>query len=148
MRDEVTRAEALFLTAVVVLVAAAGWTLLRMPGSGHVDAAMLDVAPAGEVQLSQLEPELQQLYHGAAADQDGFHAVRCYCGCEAMLEHRSLLDCFVRPDGAWERHAAGCGVCQAEARQVVAARAAGTPLAQVVADIDAAYGRITGGQER
>jgi hypothetical protein len=35
-----------------------------------------------------------------------------------MLAHRSLLQCFVRPDGGWERHASGCAVCTEESSVV------------------------------
>lgn len=104
---------------------------------------MVAVSPGGEVELGELRPETRELYLAVADDPDAFGEVRCYCGCEAMLEHRHLLDCFVRPDGGWERHAVGCGICQAEARDVLAARAAGTPLDDIIADIDATYGQIT-----
>ena len=79
----------------------------------------------------------------AAADPEAFTQVRCYCGCEAMLDHRHLLDCFERPDGGWERHAVGCAVCQLEARDVLAARAAGTPMPEIIAAIDDTYAGIT-----
>lgn len=150
MRDEVTRGETLFLLLVALMVIAAGWALARGPGVGSpapTQVEMLAVSPGGEVQLAELDPELQALYQDVAADEEAFLQVRCYCGCEAMLDHESLLDCFVRPDGAWERHAIGCGVCRAEAEQVLAARAAGTPMAQIVADIDATYGMITEGTD-
>lgn len=150
MRDEVTRSEALFLLLVVVAVVLGGLLLARSIGAHEPadDAVeMLAVSPGGEVRLAELEPDLQELYHAVAADEGAIAEVRCYCGCEAMLDHRSLLDCFVRPDGGWERHAVGCGVCQAEAEQVLAARAAGTPIDQIIDDIDATYGMITEGAD-
>lgn len=127
------------IAAAVALV----WALVWMPPSAAPGEQMLAVSPGGVVELAELEPELQELYRSVADDDTVFRAVRCYCGCEAMLEHRHLLDCFVRPDGRWERHAVGCAVCQLEAREVLAARAADTPLAEIVADIDATYGQIT-----
>lgn len=148
MGEQVTRAEALFLLLVLVGLVLGGLLLARTVGAHEPapDAVeMLAVAPGGEVQLAALDADLQQLYHAVAADGGAIAEVRCYCGCEAMLEHRSLLDCFVRPDGGWERHAVGCGVCRAEAEQVLAARAAGTPMAEIIADIDATYGLITAG---
>lgn len=129
-------------TAVFMLVRPAG-----APPSSTDGEQMIAVSPGGTVELSELSAELQELYVAAAADPEAFSAVRCYCGCEAMLEHRHLLDCFVRPDGAWERHALGCGICQVEARDVIAGRAAGEPLEDIVADIDATYGGITSSQE-
>jgi hypothetical protein len=107
------------------------------------EPAMLAVAPGGSVELASLPALHQELYLAAAADPEGFEAVTCYCGCEAFLDHRHLLDCFVRPDGGWERHATGCAVCLAEARDVIDLRAAGTPIDEIVRDIDGRYGAIT-----
>lgn len=124
--------------AAIPLVQAAG-----MAPTADTGGQMVAVSPGGTVQLATLATALQELYRGAAADPEAFTAARCYCGCEQMLDHRHLLDCFVRPDGAWERHAVGCGTCRVEARAVIDARAAGTPLERIVADIDATYGGIT-----
>lgn len=107
------------------------------------NAPMLQVAPGGEVELAALPADHRQLYEAAAADEDAFTAVRCYCGCESFLDHASLLDCFVRPQGGWERHATGCAVCLAEAREVVADREAGLPIDDIVDRIDRRYGGIT-----
>lgn len=126
------------------LVAAAGLTLAvqaTWPSTAHQQ--MVAVSPGGHVELAELDPELRQLYQDVAADPSAFEQVRCYCGCEAMLDHRHLKDCFVRPEGGWERHAVGCAVCQLEARDVLAARAAGTPMAEIIAAIDQTYADIT-----
>ena len=64
-------------------------------------AAMVQVAPGGEVTLASLPVDHQAIYEAAAADEDAMTQVRCYCGCEAFLDHRNLLDCFVRPEGGW-----------------------------------------------
>ena len=40
--------------------------------------------------------------------------IPCYCGCYS-LRHESLLNCFVRPQGGYERHASDCGICGMEA---------------------------------
>jgi len=128
----------------VVVLAAVALTAtvhaLRAPTDGE---QMLAVSPGGVVDVDELDPDLRQLYFDVAADPEAFTAVRCYCGCEAMLDHRHLLDCFERPDGQWERHAVACGVCQVEARQVLAGRAAGTPLDEIVAAIDETFAGIT-----
>lgn len=134
----------------IVALAATGVAAVTVALSDTTDAsheAMLAVSPAGTVELSGLSTDLQELYHAVADDADAMQAVRCYCGCEEMLAHGDLYECFVRPDGTWERHALGCAVCQGEARQVLAARTDGVPLDQIVADIDATYGSITTPQE-
>ena len=101
------------------------------------------VAPGGTVELTLLSDDHQALYRAAAADPEGFAAVACYCGCEAFLDHRHLLDCFVRPGGGWERHATGCAVCMAEARDVIDMRNDGIPLEEIVRTIDGRFGGIT-----
>ena len=138
------------LAVAIVALAAASWLLITGQGTGPADpeatdqaSAMLAVAPGGTVELASLPAVQQELYQAAAADPDGFEAVTCYCGCEAFLNHRHLLDCFLRPDGGWERHATGCGVCLAEARDVIDLRADGTPVSEIVRHIDDRYGAIT-----
>jgi hypothetical protein len=135
------------LVSAILAFAVAGWLLVapsaERDASSHDQPEMLQVAPSGEVSLASLATEQQVLYEAAAADSDAFAAVRCYCGCESFLAHRSLRDCFERPQGGWERHATGCAVCLAEAAEVVEQRAAGVPLEAIVRRIDATYGAIT-----
>ncbi len=136
---------------VVLIVLAAVVALMRVPAtppSGDAAAApaapMLQVAPGGQVELASLPHDHQALYEAAAADPEAFTQVACYCGCESFLDHRHLLDCFVRPsDGAWERHATGCAICLTEAAQVVEMRDAGMPIAEISRRIDADFGAIT-----
>lgn len=118
---------ALFVTAVslyaVIAIAvdpgfeppAGGTTASSAPTDG-----MLDVAPGGVITASDIPDSLKAVYHGAEEHQDTYQAVPCFCGCEAMLGHRHLGDCFLRPDGSgYEAHALGCGVCVGEALQVL-----------------------------
>ena len=135
------------LVLAIALLAVAATLLLAQPGGGERGAApsqMLQVAPGGEVELASLPHEHQRLYRAAADDPEAFAQVVCYCGCEAFLEHRHLLDCFVRPQGGWERHATGCAVCLSEARDVAGWRAEGVPLDEITDRIDERYGAITG----
>lgn len=127
---------------------AAGIALVQLSSPTTTSSAgeqMLAVSPGGVVALDELRPELRELYLAVADDPTAFEAVRCYCGCEAMLEHRHLLDCFVRPDGGWERHAMGCAVCVAEARDVLDGLDAGDTTAEIRAAIDGRFGAITPG---
>jgi hypothetical protein len=124
------------------------WLIVTSPATGEALGGaephpMLSVAPGGEVELASLPVEHQVLYEAAAADHEAFTKVRCYCGCEAFLDHRHLLDCFERPEGGWERHATGCAVCLAQAEEVADQRADGVPLDEIIDHIDARYGGIT-----
>jgi uncharacterized protein with PCYCGC motif len=55
-------------------------------------------------------------YRTSVLQPDLLAGLPCFCGCVSLTPpHRTLLDCFVRPDGAYETHAAGCSTCQDEA---------------------------------
>lgn len=87
---------------------------------------MLAVAPGGVIERADIPEPFLVHYEGAAAHPDVFSEVPCFCGCDAMLGHRHLLDCFVRADDdGWEAHAISCGVCLREAEQVLALIAGG-----------------------
>ena len=79
---------------------------------------MIDVAPGGMIDPADVPESVAVLYRAALDHPEIYEGVPCFCGCEAMLSHRHLLDCFARPDGGWEAHALGCGVCLGEAQQV------------------------------
>lgn len=109
------------LVAVVAVAATVGLVVTdRSAASSEAAAApMMQVAPGGEIELASLPADHRHLYEAAADDEEAFSAVRCYCGCESFLDHATLRDCFVRPEGGWERHATGCAVCLGEAGQSV-----------------------------
>lgn len=126
--------------AVIVVLAA----IVGIVGSGTADhptsppATM--VAPEGVLDLDTV-PEVAAVEFRYAADHlDHFRGFRCWCGCEAAFDHRSLADCFVRPDGRWEAHGAGCAVCLAEAGMAREALEAGTTPDRIAADIDVRFG--------
>ncbi len=84
------------------------------------------VSPPGIVRPSDVPAALAGYYEGARAHIATFEEIPCFCGCQEMLGHRHLGDCFVRPDGSGlEAHALGCGVCLGEAAQVIQAIDAG-----------------------
>ena len=135
-----------WLAAVAIVVLATLGTVLvarSTPPGGADEAAMLQVSPGGQVELAGLPADHQAVYLAVADDPDAFRQVTCYCGCESFLAHRHLLDCFVRPDGGWERHATGCAVCLAEAREVLDLRSDEVPLDAIVDEIDSRFGGIT-----
>jgi hypothetical protein len=121
--------------------------LRAAPGTATsaADTSMLEVAPGGVIDLEDLPPTTQALYLAAQDDATAFEVVRCYCGCEAFLSHRTLRDCFVRPDGQWERHGSACGVCIAEAIDVSTMRADGVPLDDIIQHIDDRFSAVLGG---
>jgi hypothetical protein len=97
---------------VVFVIAGAGGVTALVMSQHHESVAV--VAPSGTIELSDMTPMVAEHYRFAAAHPRVYADVPCFCGCESMLGHRFLLDCFVRPDGGWERHASGCGICTEE----------------------------------
>lgn len=81
---------------------------------------MVAVAPGGVLAAEDVPPAVESHYQAAQDHKDVFASVPCFCGCQEMLDHRHLADCFVRADGqGLEAHALGCGVCLGEAQQVM-----------------------------
>ena len=110
----------------VGVVSAGVWSSVRDGSDPSLAAAeMVAVAPGGLVDPADVPETVAVLYRAAHEHADIYAEVPCFCGCEAMLGHRHLLDCFARPEGGWEAHALGCGVCLGEAQQVEDLLAAG-----------------------
>ena len=64
-------------------------------------------------------------------------------GCERMLGHRNLEDCFVTPEGAWESHASGCGICIQESRMLERMMGRGMGAGMMADRVIAAFGGPT-----
>ena len=58
-----------------------------------------------------------EAYIFAVQNQDLVMYLACYCGCAGMqhsdklLSHKSLKDCYIKPDGSYEPHASECKLC-------------------------------------
>lgn len=100
--------------AVVALIFVGVAVLVR--GASGADPSDAFAAPKpATVSLAALPSAMSDTYHYAAEHVAEFTAIPCFCGCQQTLGHRNLEDCFVTPDGDWDAHASGCGVCTAEA---------------------------------
>lgn len=126
------------VVAVILLAGGATMGAVLMRG-GHQGPMTMRVAPGGTLDLATVSDPLAQHYRFAAAHPHEYAQVPCFCGCEATLEHRSLLDCFVRPQGGWEAHAAGCAVCIQESAMLRSMLADGAAPAQIRAEIVARF---------
>jgi hypothetical protein len=122
----------------LVVVLAAGAGILVVANGGHDEPAMR-VAPGGAIALDDVPRHVAMHYRFAAEHPRPYREVPCFCGCDATLEHRFLLDCFVRPDGAWEAHAAGCAVCIQESEIVRLMLAEGATVDQIRTEIVGRY---------
>lgn len=80
---------------------------------------------AGEPGANPAEERFPAFAYNSASTLEGYRiAVRipevlekipCFCNCGRMAGHASLRDCFISEAGAFDDHAAGCGVCTREA---------------------------------
>lgn len=63
----------------------------------------------------------------------------CYCGCGPQSGHRHLKDCFVKPDGSFDNHGAGCNLCDQEAIDVKKWLDQGLPIQEIRSRIEKKY---------
>lgn len=119
--------------AVLLIVAggiAGAWVGLRGTHPmmwGGPDARVAQAAPDAPAgfRLDGMPAHMVAHYEYARANADVYAQIPCFCGCQDMLGHRNLEDCFVTPDGAWESHAAGCQVCIDESQMLMRMMARG-----------------------
>lgn len=86
-----------------------------------------------------------EAYIFAAQNQDKVMYLSCYCGCadmqhsDKLISHKSLKDCYIKPDGSYEPHASECKLCNditLEARDMLMT---GSSLKDVRTKIDKEY---------
>lgn len=126
--------------AAVALVALA--VTVSVSRSGR-ERSVVSTMESGDLPLNMaaVAAPIAARYTAATSHEEHFRQVRCFCGCEKFADrHESLWQCFVRPDGLPEAHAAGCGVCLAEADVVIDRIAAGVPMQRVAAEIVTQFG--------
>lgn len=113
----------------------------RPAGDAHGPAPRAPmVAPDGILDLATVSAGVASEFRYAADHRDTYRQLRCWCGCESAFDHANLADCFVRADGRWEAHGAGCGVCLASAITARERLDAGTPINDIAAEIDRTFG--------
>ncbi|SNQ60146.1 PCYCGC motif-containing (lipo)protein [Candidatus Methanoperedens nitratireducens] len=68
-------------------------------------------------EFAQKTGRVAEAYIYAVQNQDKVMYLACYCGCAGMqhsdklLSHKSLKDCYIKPDGSYEPHASECKLC-------------------------------------
>ncbi|KAB2947695.1 MAG: hypothetical protein MPEBLZ_02719 [Candidatus Methanoperedens nitroreducens] len=96
-------------------------------------------------EFAQKTGRVAEAYIFAAQNQDKVMYLACYCGCAGMqhsdklLSHKSLKDCYIKPDGSYEPHASECKLCNditLEARDMLMT---GSSLKDVRKKIDDEY---------
>jgi hypothetical protein len=119
--------------AVIVLVAAYfGVSALRAR-----NAAVVAGDAAGVVTL---DPALykgpaHEAYRVARERPELLAQLHCYCGCDRVMGHKNLLDCFRGT------HAGYCAICIGEAIDAERMRNSGTPVEQIRDTLRQRYSR-------
>ena len=72
-------------------------------------------------------------------------SLKCYCGCDSGLEHRSLFNCYIdelRPgnQAVYSDHAIGCLTCLSEIWDTANWKTTGKTAAEIKGLIDSNYG--------
>lgn len=125
--------------AVVAIVAA--WVATSQGGASSKEAVT-----AGEIRefpaFAYTSDATLAGYRAAVANQDLFTQMPCYCGCGMhSIAHHNLKECFIKPDGSFESHAASCRICVDIARDVMKWQSEGKSTWQIRQDVDAKYSR-------
>ncbi len=84
----------------------------KLTGKGINKSAKLQLPD-----FTQKTGRVAEAYIFAVQNQDTVMYLVCYCGCAGMqhsdklLSHKSLKDCYIKPDGSYEPHASECKLC-------------------------------------
>jgi hypothetical protein len=86
-------------------------------------------------QLGDTDAEVIAIFDSIRQIPQIADGIYCYCGCDEMPDHYSLLSCY-EGDGM----AQGCQICQGEGRMVYELHRKGRSLAQIREAIDRNFG--------
>lgn len=81
-------------------------------------------------------------YRFAVANADMITQTPCYCGCSRLSggqSHKSLKNCYLKDDGAFDDHASSCDLCNKIALDVKAWQKAGFSVREIRARVDEKY---------
>lgn len=81
-------------------------------------------------------------YRFAVANTQLISQIPCYCGCANLSggkSHKSLKNCYLKDDGAFDDHASTCDVCNKIALDVKAWQNQGFSVKDIRSRVDAKY---------
>lgn len=69
------------------------------------------------------DQKIKTAYIYAVTNSEDLDGIPCYCGCMqhphgGRIHERGLLDCFMKADGSFDRHASECDMCINDALKV------------------------------
>ncbi len=68
-------------------------------------------------EFAQKTTRVAEAYIFAVQNQEKLKYLACYCGCAGMqhsdvlISHKSLKECYIKPNGEYEPHASECKLC-------------------------------------
>lgn len=120
MRKLLVAASLAIIVAIVAYFAVAGLHANSTAGSAAATgAARTTLDPA------LFQGEVREAYLAAERYPAVLVQLHCYCGCDKVEGHRSLLDCYR------DRHATTCPVCMGEAVMAAKMTGEGAPVEQI-----------------
>lgn len=126
-----SRRKALALIPVFLMgVAARRFGVHPKPRTGITSARVLTAH-----QLGKVDGDVVKIFNMVREIPQVVDGIYCYCGCDEMPDHYSLLSCY---EG--EAMAQGCVICQGEGRMVYDLHKKGKTLEQIRAAIDRNFG--------
>jgi len=115
------------LIAIIISIAALLIIAYALIGGSQLIDRTSDENLGGKNISKFIKPELpdfayktvrvEDAYTFAVNNQDQVMYISCYCGCagmqhtDSLIQHRSLKDCYLKPDGSYEPHASNCRLC-------------------------------------
>jgi len=124
-----------------VLLTALLWLAAGRPG---FDSPLATPRPTGFPAFAYNSSVTLAGYQAAASHTEELDWIPCYCGC-ASEQHRSLRDCFYKPDGSYNDHASNCHICVEESTDLAKGLEGGKSLKDMRTAIDSKFGARGGG---
>ncbi len=127
----------IIIPVIVIITAALALLLLNRPAA--TGRASMPAYATGSAFV-------KEAYAFAMDNPEALDGVNCYCGCmqhshSGRIHKRGLLDCFMKEDGSFERHASECDMCLRDAMQVKQMFESGSSKEQIKQAIDSKYAK-------
>ncbi|MDO8726841.1 MAG: PCYCGC motif-containing (lipo)protein [Candidatus Methanoperedens sp.] len=102
---------------IAYILSGGGPTLIKIPVEKPASWDANKSAKPELPEFAQKTGRVAEAYIFAVQNPDKVMYLACYCGCAGMqhsdklLSHKSLKDCYIKPDGSYEPHASECKLC-------------------------------------
>ncbi len=102
---------------IAYILSSGAQTLNKTPGEKLASWDANKPAKPELPEFAQKTGRVAEAYIFAVQNQDKLKYLACYCGCAGMqhsdvlLSHKSLKECYIKPDGSFEPHASECKLC-------------------------------------